>query len=96
MICRNVLRTMDIDGAALLGGSVYMTDRLLAANFGALIDTGAAKTWGAAPQAAPSVIALPLSAVPEVPATGIAGDLFVCGGVLAMVVIALAEKRKRP
>lgn len=96
VICRNVLRAMDIDSSALLDGSVYMTDRLLAANFGALIDTEAVKSWGAAPQATPSVTALPLSTVPEVPATGIAGDLFVCGGILAMVVIALAEKRKRP
>lgn len=91
VIARDVLRVMGIDGAALLGDNVYMTDRLLSANFGVLIDTEYTKTWGVT---APTTT-LPVTAVADVPSTGMAGELFVCAGICAMILIVSFGGKKR-
>lgn len=85
VIARDVLRVMGIDGAALLGGNVYMTDRLLAANFGVLIDTEFTKTWGITASAPTTT--LPVTAVADVPSTGWKTDAIVIGGICVLCLI---------
>ena len=66
-IARYVLKTLGMDGNALLGGSIYMSKNILAKNFGVLVDTETHKTWG---ETTYPVTAVPVDTVPEVPATG--------------------------
>lgn len=89
LIARQVFNALQMDASAVLAGQVYMSDELLDQNFGRNIATRYSKTWGVA-----STTTLATTAVTEVPATGVAGDLFVCGGILVMLVLALKIKKK--
>lgn len=84
-IARYVLKTLGMDGNALLGGSIYMSKNILAKNFGVLVDTETHKTWG---ETTYPVTAVPVDTVPEVPATGLVGDIFTAFGIIVMIGIA--------
>lgn len=66
-VARKVLKILGMDGADVLNGSVYITDDILAMNFGRLVNTSASHTWGA------DVKIIPVTPVAEVPATGSLG-----------------------
>lgn len=87
-IARYVIKTLDMDGNALLAGNIYMSKNILAKNFGVLVNTETSKTWGDAPQTMPSTITLPVSPIAEIPATGAESNLIVISGVLLILGIA--------
>jgi len=94
-VARGVLRALSMDEAALLSGNVYMTERLLAANFGALVDTEVSKTWGYTvtelPTTPPQAI-IPAAGVPE---TGAADDLLMCALILLHAAMIVYERKTR-
>ena len=90
-VARYVLSTLGIDSAQLLAGKVYMSNRILAANFGKLVDTETSKTWG--------INAVAITPVAEVPATSGPYDLisFIFASVclVAVFFFAFRDMRKK-
>lgn len=66
-VARNVLRILGMDGASVVNGTIYITDEILAANFGQVVNATNTHTWGAV------LTTIPVTLVPEVPATGSLG-----------------------
>lgn len=94
-VARGVLRALSMDEAALLSGNVYMTERLLAANFGALVDTEVSKTWGYTVTELPTTPPQTIIPVAGVPATGAEDEFLMCALILLHAGIIVYDRRRR-
>lgn len=95
VIARDVLRVLGIDGTTLLNGGIYMTDRLLAANFGLLVDVEVSKTWGDVGILVSATPAPTLSVTPitEVPNTGWETNAFVIVGICILCLLGWLNRK---